>query len=178
MKRGSPLPDHSPVMGSRSMYAPPKAAVLVPVVLTLVPVAVGTFLRLLCLAPYSVKLCQNAFALRRLLFFGRFSLNLLLPFRKLPLITLYDALSLIVGGHECLPVRVAMLLYHTGNSVLEIADLLLGGLYSCLRIVPSSPVISFFVRTRFPVSSKYTARVAILLSGVSKSRRSEKIRWM
>ena len=88
------------------MYAPPKAAVLVPDVLTFVPVAEGTLLRLLRLVPNPVKLFQYAFALRRLLFFGWFSLNLLLPFRKLPLITLYYALSLIVGGHEYLPVEV------------------------------------------------------------------------
>ena len=90
------------------MYAPPKAAVLVSVVLSLVPVTVGTLLRLLCLVPYSVKLCHNAFSFRRILFFGWLSLDLLLPFRKLPLITLYYALSLIVGGHECLPVRVPL----------------------------------------------------------------------
>ena len=86
------------------MYAPPKAAVLVSGVLSFIPVAVGTLLRLLRLVPNPVKLCQNAFTLRRLLFFGWFSLDLLFPFRKLPLITLYYALSLIVGGHECLTV--------------------------------------------------------------------------
>lgn len=111
------------------MYAPPKTAVLVSVVLTLVPVAAGTFLRLLRLVPYPVKLFQYAFAFRRLLFFGWFSLDLLFSFRKLPLITLYYALSLIVGGHECLPVGVAVLLYHTGNPVFEIADSLFSGLY-------------------------------------------------
>ena len=99
------------------MYAPPKAAVLASVVLSFVPVAGGTLRRLFCLILYPVKLFQYAFALRRLLFFGRFSFDLLLPFCKLPLITLYYALSLIVGGHECLPVGIAMLLYHTGNSV-------------------------------------------------------------
>ncbi len=115
------------------MYAPPKAAVLASVVLSFVPVAGGTLRRLFCLILYPVKLFQYAFALRRLLFFGRFSFDLLLPFCKLPLITLYYALSLIVGGHECLPVGIAMLLYHTGNSVFEIADFLFGGLYFCFN---------------------------------------------
>ena len=78
------------------MYAPPKAAVLMSVVLSFVPGTVGTLRRLLCLVPYSVKLCQNALAFRRLLFFGWLSLDLPLPFRKFPLITLYYALSLIV----------------------------------------------------------------------------------
>ena len=81
------------------MYAPPKTAVLVSVVLTFVPAWGGTLRRqLLCLALYPVKLFQYTFALRRLLVFGWFSLDLLLPFRKLPLITLYYALSLIVSS--------------------------------------------------------------------------------
>ena len=71
------------------------------VVLSFVPVVVGTLLRLLCLAPYPMKLCQNTFALRGLL-----SFDLLFPFCKLPLILLYYALSLIVGGHERLSVGV------------------------------------------------------------------------
>lgn len=101
------------------MYAPPKTAVLVSVVLTLVPVAAGTFLRLLRLVPYPVKLFQYAFAFRRLLFFGWFSLDLLFPFRKLPLITLYYALSLIVGGHECLPVGIPMKCCRTSFQLLS-----------------------------------------------------------
>ena len=59
------------------MYAPPKTAVLVSDVLSLVPVAVGTLRRLLRLVPNSVKLFQYALAFRRLLFFGWLSLNLL-----------------------------------------------------------------------------------------------------
>lgn len=78
------------------MYAPPKAAVLMSVVLSFVPGTVGTLRRLLCLVPNPVKLFQYAFAFRRLLFFGWLSLDLPLPFRKFPLITLYYALSLIV----------------------------------------------------------------------------------
>ena len=46
------------------------------------------------------------------------------------------------------------------------------------RICPSSPVISFLVRTRFPVSSKNTLREAIFTSGSESSRLSLKIRWI
>ena len=115
------------------MYAPPKTAVLVSDVLSLVPVAVGTLRRLLRLVPNSVKLFQYALAFRRLLFFGKFSLDLLFPFCKRLLILLYYALSLIVGGHEDLPVGVAMLLNHTGNPVFEIADFFFSGLYFCFN---------------------------------------------
>ncbi len=101
------------------MYAPPKAAVLASVVLSFVPVAGGTLRRLFCLILYPVKLFQYAFALRRLLFFGRFSFDLLLPFCKLPLITLYYALSLIVGGHECLPVGIPMKCCRTSFQLLS-----------------------------------------------------------
>lgn len=88
------------IPGCCSMYTPPKAAVLVSVLL-FVPVEGRTLLRLLCLVPYLEKLCQHASAFRRLFFFSRFSFDLLFPFCKLPLITLYYTLSLIVGSHPC-----------------------------------------------------------------------------
>lgn len=46
------------------------------------------------------------------------------------------------------------------------------------RICPSSPVISFLVRTRFPVSSKNTLREATFTSGSGSSFLSLKIRWI
>ena len=46
------------------------------------------------------------------------------------------------------------------------------------RICPSSPVISFLVRTRFPVSSKNTLREATFTSGSGSNLLSLKIRWI
>ena len=127
------------IPGCCSMYAPPKTAVLVSVVLSFVPVAGGTFLRLLCLVSYPVELCHHAFSFRRLLFFGWFSLDLLLPFRKLPLILLYYALSLIVGGHECLPIVISIFANHTGNILRHlftgVRSLLQSVFYDILSIV-------------------------------------------
>lgn len=85
------------------MYAPPKAAVLVSGVLTFIPVAGRTLRRLLHLVPYPVKLFQYAFALRQLLFFDWLSLDLLFPFRKLPLMLFYYPLSLIVDAMNVCP---------------------------------------------------------------------------
>lgn len=85
------------------MYALPKTVVLVSAVLTFRLVAVGTLLKLLCFAPYLMKLFQYAPAFRRLLSFSWFPLDLLFPFRKLPLITLCYALRLIVAAMNVCP---------------------------------------------------------------------------